>query len=137
MSSNVNVDVSLWNLYCFSETWGYTFKPPTRKMTIKSHGVSEKSISFICDLLIFNSRSFSYEFGNLLNYFWRNDLSFFPLPIKLFGHLNLSILRISSCFKWQFWWIPKLYQYSLLFWVGQMKHQNFHWVEDLVAVFYF
>ena len=56
----------------------------------------------MCDLLIFSSRSFSYEFGNLLNYFWGNDLSFFSLLIKLFGHFNLSILRISSHFKWEF-----------------------------------
>ena len=46
--------------------------------------------------------SFSYEFENLFNYFWGNDLSFFSLLIKLFGHFNLSILRISAYFKWEF-----------------------------------
>ena len=61
-----------------------------------------KNISFICDLLIFSSRSFSYEFGNLLNYFWGNDLSFFSLLITLIGHFNLSILIISSHCKWVF-----------------------------------
>ena len=61
-----------------------------------------KTVSFMCDLLIFSSRSFSYEFGNLLNYFWGNDLSFFSLLIKLFGHVNLTILRISSHFKRKF-----------------------------------
>ena len=96
-----------------------------------------KGISFMCDLLIFSSLSFSYEFGNLLNYFWGDDLSFFSLLIKLFEHFNLSILRISSHFKWEFSWIPKMWWYYLLFCVGQMRHQNFHWVEDLVVVFYF
>ena len=85
MSSRNNVDTSLWNLYCFAGTWGYTSKPTTRKMAKR---------------LI--SRSFSYEFGNLLNYFWGNDLSFFSLLIKLLGQFNLSILRIFSHFKWQF-----------------------------------
>ena len=61
-----------------------------------------KRISFMCDLLIFSSSSFSYEFGNILNYFWGNDLSFFSLLIKLFGHFNLSILKISTHFKWVF-----------------------------------
>ena len=61
-----------------------------------------KKISLMGDLLIFSSHSFSYEFGNLLNSFWGNDLSFFSLLIKLFGHFNLSILRISSHFKWEF-----------------------------------
>ena len=56
----------------------------------------------MCDLLIFSDRSFSYEFGNLLNYFWGIDLSFFSLLIKLFGHFNLSILRISAHFKLDF-----------------------------------
>ena len=56
----------------------------------------------MCDLLIFRSRSFSYEFRNLLNYFWGNDLSLFSLLIKLSGHFNLSILRISAHFKWEF-----------------------------------
>ena len=59
-------------------------------------------MSFTCELLIFSSRSFSYEFRNLLNYFWGNDLKFFSFLIKLFGHFNLSILRISSRFKWEF-----------------------------------
>ena len=85
MGSRINLDASLWNLYCFTEAWGYTFKPPTRKMTKRA-----------------TTRSFPYEFGNLLNYFWGKDLSFFSLLIKLFGHFNLSILRISSHFKWEF-----------------------------------
>ena len=51
-------------------------------------------------LLIFSSRSFSYEIlGNSLSYFWRNDFCFFLLLIRLFGHFNLSISRISSHFK--------------------------------------
>ena len=54
------------------------------------------------NLLIFSSHSFSYEFGNLLNYFWDNDFCFFSLLIKLFAHFNLSILRISCHFKWEF-----------------------------------
>ena len=98
MDSRINLDASLWNLYCFTETWGYTFKPPTRKMTEKPW-CEWKGISFMCDLLIFSSRSFSYEFGNLLNYFWGKYLSFFSL---LFGHFNLSILTIPSHFKWEF-----------------------------------
>ena len=61
-----------------------------------------REISLMCDLLIFSSRNFSYEFENLLNYFWGNDLSFFLLLIKLSGHFNLSILRISFNFKWEF-----------------------------------
>ena len=60
-----------------------------------------REISFMCDLPIFNSHSFSYEFENLLNSIWGNDLSYFSLLIKLFGHFNLSILRISFHFKWE------------------------------------
>ena len=56
----------------------------------------------MCNLLIFSSHSFSYEFGNLLSYFWGNNLSFFSLLIKLFGHFNLFNLRISSQSKWEF-----------------------------------
>ena len=41
----------------------------------------------------------TYEFGYLLNYFLGNDLNFCSLLIKLFGHFNLSVLRISSHFK--------------------------------------
>ena len=85
MSSRVNVDTRLWNLYCFAGTWGYTFKPTIRKMLKR---------------LI--NRSFSYEFQNLWNYFWGNDLSFFSLLIKLFGQFNLSILIVFSHFKWEF-----------------------------------
>ena len=88
-------------LYIVTETWGYTFKPPTRKMT-KEAMVWIKKISFMCDLLSFSSRSFSYEFGNLSNYFWGNDISLFSLLRKLFGHFNRSILRISSHVKWEF-----------------------------------
>ena len=97
MGSRINLDASLWYLYCFAETWGYIFKPPTRKMTNRSNDVNEKG-----DLLIFSSHSFSHEFENLLNYFWGKDLSFFSLLIKLFGHFNLSVLRSSSHFKWEF-----------------------------------
>ena len=56
----------------------------------------------MCDLPISSGGSFSYKFENLLNYFWGNDLSFSSLLIKLFGHFNLSILRISSHFKSEF-----------------------------------
>ena len=56
----------------------------------------------MCDLLIFSSRSFSYEFGNLLNFFWGKDLGFFSLLIKLFEHFNLTNLRTSSHFNWEF-----------------------------------
>ena len=101
MGSRINLDASLWNLYCFTETWGYTFKPPTRKMTEKPW-CEWKGISFMCDLLIFSNRSFSYEFGNLLNFFWGKDLGFFSLLIKLFEHFNLTNLRTSSHFKWEF-----------------------------------
>ena len=96
MGSRINLDASLWYLYCFAETWGYIFKPPTRKMTKRSNDVNEKG-----DLLIFSSHSFSHEFENLLNYFWGKDLSFFSLLIKPFGHFNLSVLRSSSHFKWE------------------------------------
>ena len=61
-----------------------------------------KRISFMWDLLIFSNRSCSYEFGNLLNYFWGNDSSFFSLLTKRFGHFNLLTLKISSHFKWEF-----------------------------------
>ena len=88
-----------------------------------------KRISFTCDLLIFSSRSFSWKFANLLNYFWGNNLSFFSLLLKLFEHFNLSVLRISSHFKWEFFVNAKN--------VGQMRHKSFHWVENLVVVFYF
>ena len=53
-------------------------------------------------MLIFSSYNFSYKFGKLLSYFWGNDLSVFLLLIKLFGHFNPSILRISSQCKWEF-----------------------------------
>ena len=56
----------------------------------------------MCDLPISSGVSFSYEFENLLNYFWGNDLSFFSLLIKLFGHFNRTNLRISAYFKWEF-----------------------------------
>ena len=102
MSSRINVDASLWNLFCFPGTWGYTFKTTNKKNDKKKPWCEWKRISFMCDLLIFSSRSFSYEFGNLLSYFRGNDLSFFSLLIKLFGHFNLSILRFFSHFKWVF-----------------------------------
>ena len=56
----------------------------------------------MCHLLIFSGRSFSYEFGNLLDFFTGNNLSFFSLLIKPFGHCNLLFLRISSHFKLNF-----------------------------------
>ena len=56
----------------------------------------------MCALLIFSSCIFSYESGNLLSYFWGNNLCFFSLLIKLFGRFNLSILIIFSHFKWEF-----------------------------------
>ena len=112
------------------------FKTNNKKNDKKKPWYEWKRISFMCNLLIFISRSFSYEFGNLLNYFWGNDLSFFSLLIKLFGHFNLSILRISSHFKWEFSWISKMWWFSLVFCVGQIRHQKFHWVEDLLVVFF-
>ena len=53
-------------------------------------------------LVIFSSRNFSCEFGNSLSYFWGNDFCFFLLLVRLFGNFNLSILKISSHFKWVF-----------------------------------
>ena len=132
MGSRINLDASLWYLYCFAETWGYIFKPPTRKMTKRSNDVNEKG-----DLLIFSSHSFSHEFENLLNYFWGKDLSFFSLLIKLFGHFNLSVLRVLLTLSESFLRMPKTWWYFLLFCMGQMRHQNFHLVKDLVVVFYF
>ena len=75
----------------------------------------------ICTLLIFSSRNFSYEFGNSSSYFWGNDFCFFLLLVRLFGHFNLSILRTSSHFKWEFLVNGKNVVYSLLFCVGQMR----------------
>ena len=46
----------------------------------------------------FSSHSFSYEFGNSLSYFWRNNFCLSLLLIRLFEHFNLSILSISSHF---------------------------------------
>ena len=121
MGSRSHLDASLWNLYCFMEIWGYTFNPPIRKMTKRSHDVNEKGYlsSAICLFLVVTA--FLFEFENLLNYLWRKDLSFFSLLIKLSGLFNLSILRISSPF---IWW------YSLLFCVGQMRHQNIYLVKS-------
>ena len=59
-----------------------------------------KRISLMYALLIYSSRSFSYEYVNLPS-FRRNDFYFFLLLIKLFRHSNPSILRISSHFKWE------------------------------------
>ena len=135
MSPRINVDASLWNLYCFTETWGYTFKPPTRKMTKRSHDVNEKGYlsCAICLFVVAAAFLISLEIYEIILRKW---FRFFSLLIKLFQHFNLSILRISSHFKWEILWIPKMWWYSLLFCVGQMR-QNFHWVEDLVLVFYF
>ena len=138
MSSRINVDASLWNLYCFTRTWGYTFKLPTKKLTKRSHDGSKKGyLSCAICLFLVAAGNFSYKFENLLNYFWGNDLSFFSLLMKLFEHFNLSISRISSHFKWEFLWVPKMWWYSLLFYVRQMRHQDSHWVKDLVVVFHF
>ena len=35
-------------------------------------------------------------------YFWGNDFCFLLLLVRLFEHFNLSILRISSHFMWEF-----------------------------------
>ena len=102
MGSRINLDASLWNLYCFTETWGYTFNPTTRKVKKKKPWCEWKEISFTWDLLIFSNRSISYEFGNLLNFFWGKDLGFLSLLIKLFEYFNLTNLRTSSHFKWEF-----------------------------------
>ena len=132
MGSRINLDASLWYLYCFAETWGYIFKPPTRKMTKRSNDVNEKG-----DLLIFSSHSFSHEFENLLNYFWGKDLSFFSLLIKLFGHFNLSILRISSHFKWEFFVNAKnvVVFFVALCWANETL--KFSFVEGSSSIFYF
>ena len=56
----------------------------------------------MCDLLIFSSHSFLYGFENFLNYYSGNDLSFFSLLIKLFGHLNRSILIFFLSLSYNF-----------------------------------
>ena len=110
MSSRNNVDASLWNLYCFTGTWGYTFKPPTRKKDKKKKPWCEwkkeammwmKRNIFHAWSASFSSCSFSYKFGNSLNYFCANDLSF-TVQIKPSGHFNLSTFRICSQLKWKF-----------------------------------
>ena len=98
MSSRINLDASLWNLYCLTETWDYAFKSPTRKMIKRSHDEWKGNLSrAICLFAAFLMSSIIK-----LNSICRKDLSFFSLLIKLFGHFNLSILRISSHFKWEF-----------------------------------
>ena len=110
MSSRIKLDASLWNLYCFTRTWGYTFKLPTKKLTKRSHDGSKKGyLSCAICLFLVAAGSFSYKFENLLNHFWGNDLIFFSLLMKLFEHFNLSISRISSHFKWEFSWVPKMW----------------------------
>ena len=42
LEARINVNASLWNLHCFMGTWGYNFKPPTRKMTKRSQDVNQK-----------------------------------------------------------------------------------------------
>ena len=96
------------------------FSTTNKKNDKKKPWCKWRRISFMWDFLIFSNRSFSYEFGNLLNYFWGNDLSFFSMLIKLFGHFNLSILKRES-----FSWMPKMWWYSSLFCVGQMRHKIF------------
>ena len=87
---------------CFKGTWRYIFTPPIRKMTKRSHDVNEKGyLSCAIDLFLVAS-AFLMSSIIKLNYFWGKDLSFFLLLIKLFGHFNLSILKISSHFKWDF-----------------------------------
>ena len=102
MGSRINPDASLWNLYCFTETLGYTFKPPTRKMTTRSHDLNEKRYFSCATCLFLVAAAFFYDFRNLLIYIWGNYLSSVSSLIKLFGHFNLSCLRISSHFKWEF-----------------------------------
>ena len=87
-------------------------------------------------LLIFSSRSFSYEFGNLLKHFWRNDFCFFLFLIRLFGHFNISISRIFSHFKWEFLVSAINVEIFSVVSVGQMRHHNFHWVKDLIVVLF-
>ena len=73
-------------------------------MTKRSQDVNEKGylLCETCLLLVASAVLMSSE----IHYFWGNDLSFFSFQIKNFGHFNLSILRISSNFKWEFSWIP-------------------------------
>ena len=102
MGSRINLDTSLWNCLLLHGNLRIFFETTSKKNDKSKPSCEWKGITSMCDLLIFSSRSFSFEFGNLLNYFWVKDLSFFSLLIKLFGHFNLSILRISSYFKWEF-----------------------------------
>ena len=71
-------------------------------MTKRSHDVNEKGYLSCAICLFLIVAAFLFEFGNLLNYLWRKDLSFFSLLIKLSGLFNLSILRIFSPSKWEF-----------------------------------
>ena len=71
-------------------------------MTKRSHDVNEKRY-FSCAIGLFLvAAAFLMSSIIQLNYIWGKDLSFFLLLIKLFGHFNLSILRIFSHFKWEF-----------------------------------
>ena len=92
----------------------------TKKMTKRSHGMNGKGYlsCAICLFLVATAFLISLEIYWII--FKGNDLGFFSLLIKLFEHSNSKM-----------WW------YSLFFSVWQMKHLNFHWVEDLVVVFYF
>ena len=102
MSWRINVDASLWNLYCFTGTWGYTFKPPARKMTKTSHDVNEKGYLLCAIYLFLVATAFFMDFEDFLNYYSGNDLSFFSLLIKLFGHLNRSILIFFLSLSYNF-----------------------------------
>ena len=42
MSSRINADTSLRNLYFFTGTWDHSFKPHKRKATKRSHDVNKK-----------------------------------------------------------------------------------------------
>ena len=136
MGSRINSDASLSNLYCFTETWGYTFEPPTRKMTKRSHDVNEKRYLSWAIYLVLVAADFFLWVRKFIKLLLRKRFNFLFIANKTFWRsINLSILRISSHFKWEFggireWW------YSLLFCVGQMRHLNFHSVEDLVVVFF-
>ena len=136
MGFKINLDASLWNLHSFTETWGHTFKPTTEKWQ-KEAMMWMKKISFMCDWLIFSSHSFSYEFGNLLNYFWGNDLSFFSLLIKRFGYFNLSVLKISSHFKWEFFVNVKNVKVFFVVLCGANETSEFSFGGGRVVVFYF
>ena len=61
-------------------------------MTKTSHDVNEKGYLLCAIYLFLVATAFFMDFEDFLNYYSGNDLSFFSLLIKLFGHLNRSIL---------------------------------------------